>query len=310
MLSFHSATTGQLAALADQAIHDVLLRGGIRSAPPTGEVSAVKSVVLDGFDEIARQWGPELRKVGYRLELTSVFTHCRPHVIHPSGVCELADLLVVADECTIGGRVLDRRAVLVQAKTLKGPKIKLSTKEKVQFDLLFGWPSFTFKDSGYDSRARDFHDPHASADPHLSGEYGAIDLRKVPRTWVQQLTQNPYDFKADVHLGTYLAKMIVGASNHGRAATAGGLDDWSFTVDELLRITAAKGITQGSATQRGNPNTIGYTSPGSAAGPPGAGSDDAPWGEGPISIVHARALLDREGPSPDPSKTPPDRPRD
>lgn len=40
-------------------------------------------------------------------------------------------------------------------------------------------------------------------------------------------------------LGTFLAEMLDGNTPHrGRSATRNGADDWSFTIEELLRITA------------------------------------------------------------------------
>ena len=73
----------------------------------------------------------------------------------------------------------------------------------------------------------------------------------------------------------------------------GGLDDWSFTVDELLRVTAAIPITLTSGDLRGNDNFIGFMADTSNLADTGAGGGSggfegevAEWPEGPISTVH------------------------
>jgi hypothetical protein len=197
--------------------------------------------------------------------------------------------------------VRDRRATLVQAKTLKGPSIKLSKMEKVQFDLLSGWPIFKFKDAAYDARPRNFRDPKAPGDAHFSGEYGAIDLRPSPRTWTQLLTQGGYTFGGDHPLGDYLLQMTCGQFAFGREAVKGGADDWSFTVDELLKVTAAFGMTKGSPIPRGNSHTlammtgVGPSLP-DGGSPPSEEEGDEEWGEGPLSIVRIATTAFREGP--------------
>jgi hypothetical protein len=308
--------TSSLADAADAAISGVLRNGGARTPRPTGEVTAVRTMTLDGFDEIAVRWSPILKSAGYCISLRTVFCHSRPHVTfapvphpkHPGGKiprrCELADLLIVIDHIDPIQGIDDRRAVLIQAKLLKGRAIKPSGAEWVQHELL-GWlPTFTFVDASYDKRRRDFSGYPLLGSPVHSAEYGGIDLKAQPPVWRQELTQNtaPW-FNSPIALANYLAKMATGCHGCSREAARGGLDDWSFTVDELLNVTGARPITKkDSVFVRGNDNLVGFvsdTSPVSSSGDGGwigfteGGEPD--WPQGPISTVHTviRSLNDR-----------------
>ena len=295
MIILTKADAAALSSLATSAIQTALDAGGGRTVRPFDEISAVKSVLSEGFKQIESDWTPILARAGYRLDLQPVFTHSRPQVVSSAGRCELADLLVVMDESGGSGRPADRRAVLVQAKRLKDPhtRIKLDSKEYKQFDLLSGWPDFNFVEAAYDKRTRNFRTLLSPADdPHLSGEYGAIDLRPTPRTWVQQLTHLPYTFNGDHELGDYLVHMAMGTDRYGRIAVPGGADDWSFTVDELLSVTGAKEIVEGSNVMRLQPYILGMMSLDDGSPPGGGGASGAEdgdgWRDGPISIVRLR----------------------
>ena len=308
--------TSFLASAADAAIESVLTGGGARTPRPTGEVTAVRTMTLDGFDEIATRWSPILKSAGYRIDLRSVFCHSRPHVTfapvpHPklSGgktprQCELADLLIVIDHIDPVQGIDDRRAVLVQAKLLKGGKIKPSGAEWVQHELL-GWlPKFTFVDASYDTRPREFRGCPMVGRPIFSAEYGGVDLKAKPPVWRQELTQTtaPW-FKSQIPLADFLANMATGGRSCSRKAIRGGGDDWSFTVDELLRITGARPVTlKNSAVLRRNDNVVGFISDTSQSFGSGVGGriditegDEPDWPQGPISTVHTiiRSLDDR-----------------
>lgn len=265
-------------------------------------------MTLDGFDGIAADWSPILKKHGYRIDLRSVFCHSRPHVSFtrvpspfaqgpptPQGRCELADLLIVIDYVDPNTQLRDRRAVLVQAKILKGAKLRPSGREWIQHELLAWLPSFTFVDSGYDPRARDLAGMPVVGDPALTAEYGGIELKSASKGWWHWLpVKNSNRFDARIDLAAYLALMAVGANQCAREAMAGGTDDWSFTVDELLNVTAAKPIVKSKPTTlRGNDNVVGFmadTAP-HLASVGGGGGDEVPegdvpdWPEGPISTV-------------------------
>lgn len=295
-----------LQAAADAAIVQILAHGGARTRKPSGEVSAVRTMTLDGFDEIAAGWSPILRSHGFRIDLHATFCHSRPHVTfpqvpHPNYArppatrrCELADLLVVIDHLDPARSIDDRRAVLIQAKMLKKGSLAPSGTEWIQHELLCWLPAFTFVDTGYDPRSRSLNGTPLVGSPDHSAEYGGIDLSASPPVWRNWLTDTaaPW-FKADISLAHYLAGMAVGDAHCSREAVRGGGDDWSFTVDELLRVTALRPITRKSGVLRGNDNVVGFIVDTSSLPGPGDGGGDysiegdaADWPEGSISTVH------------------------
>jgi hypothetical protein len=295
-----------LAKAADSAIINVLSHGGARASKPSGEVSAVRALILDGFDEIAAAWSPALKAYGLRISLRAVFCHSRPHVTFPQVPhpkygkppavrrCELADLLIVVDHIDPTKKIDDRRVVLVQAKILKGGSLVLSGSEWIQHELL-GWlPPFNFIDPAYHPRSRNLKRTPTIGSPGYTAEYGGIDLNTSPPAWHQWLTATttPW-FTSAAPLATYLAGMVTGITCYGRDAVRNGPDDWSFTVDELLRVTAARPITRKSGVLRGNDNVarfIADTSPqviSYVGGGDGYIEGDVPgWPEGPLSTVH------------------------
>lgn len=296
-----------LANAAYPVIAKVLGHGGAQTARPTGEVSAVCTMTLDGFDEITAAWSPILKSSGFTLDLHAVFCHSRPHVSfapvpHPQlggnpnpRKCELADLLIVMDHVDPHNNIDERRAVLVQAKMLKANKLQLSGREWIQHELLAWRQAFTFVDQRYDPRTRDLNSSAVGA-PLYTAEYGGIDLKSSPPQWQHEFTQTikPW-FGGSVPLAGYLAQMATGSLSCGREAVRGGSDDWSFTVDELLRITAALPISKSVGSSRGNSHVIGLmVEPDVEGGTDGGdggdhiAADSIEWPEGPISTVHLR----------------------
>ena len=299
----------QLALAAHAGFQQALASGGPRSGGrPGDEVAAVKAIVLDGFAEAAAEWTRLLGPYGYRLELRPVFVHSRPHVAFTKtdgtpGRCELADLLVVIDFQPSGDGRPDRRAVLIQGKVAKKGRIRLYGKEWVQFELLSRWPRFTFATPGYDPRARNLTGPATPGSHILTGEYGAIHLAAALPHWTQLMVTPPKGFIGDCDFGQFLATMAFGAGMCGREADAGGADDWSFTVDELLRVTGALPIVKSASHLRGQTYGAGFlqmlefssaaslSSPAAAASSEGGGDEpppedgDEPWPDGPMSTV-------------------------
>ncbi|WP_210241458.1 hypothetical protein, partial [Mesorhizobium sp. B1-1-7] len=55
-----SSVERQLAAAAQLEVERVLASGGLRTSRPTGEVGAVRTITLDGVDEVANVWAPIL----------------------------------------------------------------------------------------------------------------------------------------------------------------------------------------------------------------------------------------------------------
>lgn len=291
------------AKLADLVTAKVLAYGGTQTGKPTGEVSAVETLTRDGFSEIAEAWDPLIADMGYAVDLHAVFVHSRPQVRWTRldgsrGRCELADLLLVVDHKGPGTQK-ERRAVLIQAKLLKGGEIKLRGKEWNQYELLSEWPTFDFVTPGYAPAARDFLDESVCENAQNSGEYGGIDLKARPPLCVQEMVAPPKTTGGRISLGQLLVGMTRGSDAMGREAHIGGADAWSSTVDELLGVTAALPITIASAVRRGHSHSLGMlvaqASYGqmpslSAAGarrggPPSKFAEDDDDPGGPISIV-------------------------
>lgn len=319
-----SSLAVDLSRAAEPVIAKVLAQGGARSGKPSGEVSAVRTMTLDGFDEIAAAWSPIVKAHGYCIDLRAVFCHSSPQVTfkpvphpnYPSGndprQCELADLLIVIDHVDRLKNVDDRRAVLVQAKILKDGAVKPRGHEWVQHELLAWLAACKFVDHAYDPRIRKLDRMPLIGFPAQTAEYGGLDLNSSPPEWRHELTQTtaPW-FHSPVSLAAYLALMATGESSCGRDAVRGGADDWSFTVDELLRVTAARPITRRCGVARGNDNVVcfiadtssltssananveaAYGGRGRSSNGDDNGGEDfldgttPEWPEGPISSVH------------------------
>jgi hypothetical protein len=119
----------------------------------------------------------------------------------------------------------------------------------------------------------------------------------MPRNWTFWIPAAPDDLTAPLALGTWLARMAAGLSMTGRMAEPHGTDDWSATVEELLRVTGSLPIVKSDdSILRKNPNVVGrvadmasYLSVPtglSAAGGPLKPEMEDYWPEGPISTVH------------------------
>ncbi|MBX7492030.1 hypothetical protein K3163_02270 [Qipengyuania sp. 1NDW9] len=185
--------------------------------------------------------------------------------------------------------LVDRRAALVQAKLLKRGAVRPSGREWLQHELLAWLPSFEFVDAAYDRRSRDLA-AGLVGDPAFTAEYGSIELSTA--NWLQWLPQTSRPcFTGQIDLGTYLAKMATGDRSCSREAILGGSDDWSYTVDELLRVTAAKPIVKADPTTlRGNRVSVEFMADATTIKDGGGGGDasdlDEEWRKGPISTVH------------------------
>jgi hypothetical protein len=322
MLSLAASTVVALGKSADIEICQVLAHGGAICAPPKAEVAAVATVTLDAVPAIARAWKPVLSPLGYSVRITGVFCHSTPKVTFTSTgphTCELGDLLVVVDEMAgvfPNWAIQDRRAVLVQAKVAKSRQMSIHGSALHQLDLYRNWHSFTVATKGYDARPRDFTASLQPGHAHESGRYGGIDLG-TPKDWMQVLpVASPMSLSGGVLLGQFMAEML-GASS-GREAIAGGADDWSFTVDELLRVTAVAAFTHvpslgpGKSHGRGQSAFVLFGAPFGDIGqeiawlddeeeeadnelavvfapdgpPPPRGFGDEPRPEGPVSTIH------------------------
>jgi len=232
---------------------------------------------------IASAWKPILNRAGYSVSLMGVFTHQTPRAsfVDSAGIlrqCELADLLVVADDLTSGSQG-QRWATLIQAKMAKpsGGQSLTAQGDLTQLDLLSNWPDFSLP-AGFAPGLRDFGTctlPGVALD---CGRYGPIDRQPNP-AWHQEAPAAAMPAGGD-QLGIFLANMIEqGQVGYGREAT-GLADDWSRTVDELTRVTAGLAFTYAAGLKgshpRGNTAVAFFVDTGEFRGPQGWWSGEPP----------------------------------
>lgn len=270
-----------LAADAHPIARAYLRSGAPGQATPSIEADYVAAIVIGAIGPIAITWGSRLRPAGISLTLQAVFCHGTPQVTfqptgkhkYPTktinrvvkGQCELADLLLVIDDTTGDPnqkKIAARRAALIQAKKLKSAtstRVALSGNELAQLDLLENWPAFEFASPGYTSGSRDFVAGAAPGVPATSGSYGVIDQYQVPPDWDQVPPAPPIQIPG-VEFGTFLAGLADGgAAASGRAATPGGTDHWSSTIDELLSKTGVASLNLKSFHALPNPPARGIS---------------------------------------------------
>lgn len=254
-----------LEAAADEALVPILQNGAtcFGQTPPSGEVGFVAAVVLGGVPAIADAWRPILAEAGFRLAMHGVFCHQVPKVSFMNAAgetksCELADLLIVIDDLTLG-RPNKRWASLIQAKMAQssGGTTIATPNDVTQLDLFMNWPEFELQ-AGYQKGLRNFSNcPHPGVVTDC-GWYGLITNSSGLAVWRQQRPQKimPPD---GTKLGTFIANMLkMNQTDFGREAT-GNKDDWSRTVEELMNLTYAKFFNYASGFGKGNPQKRGYT---------------------------------------------------
>lgn len=76
-----SSLMSVLAAVADPVVAKVLTRGGARTGKPSGEVTAVRTMTLDGFDEIAAVWSTTLKALDYHQFTRSFLPFAPPRYL-------------------------------------------------------------------------------------------------------------------------------------------------------------------------------------------------------------------------------------
>lgn len=317
-----SHLTATLAAAADTEIDQALRHGAPGQNSPTGEVGYVAAVVLKAVPDIAQAWRPILRPHGFSVRMTGVFCHQSPQAsfIDASGIpqrCELADLLVVAEDLTAGSAG-KRWATLIQAKIANagGGATLSASRDLTQLDLMTRWPLLTLP-TAYSKGARDFSTCSYTGVTIECGRYGLIETG-ASLDWRQQAPAKSMPAGGDT-LGSFLANLIeTGQRGYGREATGTG-DDWSRTVDELIRVTGAQAFSYAAGfagrRQRGHSGVAYVTAPGSFPWPhpynwfghggdvslPNGGRpdgpedfDDRPEGEG-ISLLRIGVTRTDEG---------------
>lgn len=266
-----SAGTQFALANASQSAIDAALLGG---APgplhgPRTEPGYVAAICLHAVPNMARAWRSILAPTGVSVAMRSVFCHASPQVkfkgaVRSASQCELADLLVVVEDCTSG----DRRASLVQAKMASNAKtVKLQgPSSAVQLDLYQNWYPFTFMEAAYQLSEVDFN---AGPQAGNSATFGIIDRHfkqpGTPPTWTQlSATPTPVSTLGAQSFAQFIVAMVAGSQ--GRDAPIGGSTDWCKAVDALMSITYKKlfhhRATLGpSAWPRGN-TTVAFLSKG------------------------------------------------
>lgn len=219
-------------------------------SPPTREVGYVAALVLGAVPAIATAWRTIFSTAGIQISITGVFCHSSPQVEFKDKTKgterrELADLLLVHDEMS-GTSIGARRAVLVQAKMATGVgTVSGSSVDLPQLHLYEVWPLFSIKHSAFAQHNRDFKTAQFAGKPIDDGRYGIIDATSKQPLWhlVEPKTP-PMSTSAGPEIGTFMAEMLdVSIFGRGREAKPQGTDDWSFTIDELLRITANRQFT-------------------------------------------------------------------
>ncbi|QTK81963.1 Hypothetical protein AT6N2_L1149 [Agrobacterium tumefaciens] len=259
-MHFTTSLVAQLETAANADVKAVLQ--GRSGPPPAGEVATLADLVLNGTPTIAANWQSILAPQ-HSVTFHAVFCHGSPYVDFTHGgasrACELADLLLVMDYFDSTGST--RQAALVQAKLVLGGQIAISGPgPTTQLVLYQNWPSFTFQSAAYSQHSRNFWTAlSAAAD---AGRYGGIDLTLQAEEWrqIDPSTQPPFVSAHGVELGAFLARLADGQSGVGAPAThvvgkpAQTLDDWSFTVAELLDVTGQ--LTHRALTRAGGPGAI------------------------------------------------------
>ncbi|MBY5401045.1 hypothetical protein [Rhizobium leguminosarum] len=233
---------GKLVASADAAIGQSLSNGapGSVKAPRT-EPGLVAAVVVEAVPAMARAWRSHLQPLGLAVEISAVFTHQSPKVRFTSsanvtGICELADMLVVIDDL----RTKIRTAALVQAKmAAQRGWVKIGGyQNKLQLNLFQNWPPFDFEEKVYNLQQVDFQKSGGAAG---SGVYGIIDRHwltapRVPNWKQLDPSVVPGATAAAPTLGEFIVLML--GNKAGRDATLGQYpSDWARTVEALLKVT-------------------------------------------------------------------------
>lgn len=244
---------------AEDAIRLALRNGAPGQPKPTDEPSFVASVVLGAVPDIAARWSKHLKPAGIGLDVTGLLCHGTPKVdfsaagrpwSQPTVCRELGDLLVVHDHLSPGKS--SRTAVLVQAKKSSSGVVRRP--DQHQLHLYVSWPVFQSTFSTFPAGQRDFSNATSCGQMVDCGRYGIIHTRSPGGAdwFVVPPAAPPLNVQAGITLGSYMTRMLdATAIGFGRRATQGGSDDWSKTVDDLLRITHPMSFTHTFGPLRG-----------------------------------------------------------
>ena len=241
-----AALVPTLEADADYAIDYALTNGlpTLGMGPPTTEPAFVAAFVLGAVPDIAARWRPHLSLLGVQIRVTGVFVHGAPKVSFKDAFgnpqsCELADLLLVLDDKT-NGQLVDRQAVLVQAKMAPGGTTTLRRSgDLVQYHLMSNWPQFQFNSQSFGPHDRDFSTCRHTGATVDCGRYGLIDDSPATPQWRQHAPAVSFAAPA-LTLGAFMADMAGPKYPTSGRPALGSADDWSDTVEELMQVTSAR----------------------------------------------------------------------
>jgi hypothetical protein len=261
------AQLSQQARLVFDIVHYDLIQHW-RHPLPLREEHHVYNATTLGVDLLRLTWQPLLTKAGVSLKISGVFCHQTPKASfhfntgHPNPDIkrELADLLIVHDHTS--DKLISRKALLIQTKM--GP-VKNNIGNPAQQYLYEYWPRFTLSTkAGYLLGDRKLN-PN-----NFGSSVCFISKNLFSSSW---LIANPWPHGSPkpIHIGHFLAQMVFGKRGFGRTAdpmsplpTSLPLNrprnlHWSITIQELMDITANKGMSKsykkllpGRTTNRGN----------------------------------------------------------
>ena len=219
---------------------------GTMKRPPSAEIDFVASLVENGAPFLESEWQKVLSPNKIAIRVAGVFCHQSPMVDIkgmppypvPTRRCELADLLVLHSHSRSTGKVF-WRGVLMQTKLHSRQNV---VPDEPQLWLYERWPSFAIAAPYFHRWQRDFDQDQRSGMFALVSNNG----------WYVQRASNSLSAQAigSLDFGEFLVEMLYDmdpaqagrSSMHGRQVYQNSKKDWSPTIWELVKITAAKAL--------------------------------------------------------------------
>jgi len=227
-----------------------------RSRRRTREEDHVATLVTDGIPFLTECWVPLLKPKQIGLRLSGVFCHGHPQVKFgsPSIQVELADLLVVHQHTQ--GKRASARAILLQAK-MSADSTHLLPSSDAQLQLFSDWPPFEFVTGGLTPGIRNLNESGRGSRYAL-----ILDRPNFPEDirWADQCpwaaSPATQRLTANRSLARLLGEMLLG--KEGRPFRLGTpKDDWSKTIQELLKVTGRKTYKRANISRGDTPRLAG-----------------------------------------------------
>jgi len=211
------------------------LKGQTGMPAPLNAREALGATVCTALPASADAWRSVLRPIGLIPHITGSFSFGAPLAEYREGSavrrCPIGDLMLVVDDLT--GCAPDRRAVLLRSRLAPADESRLDT---AQARLYAQWPPFRFVGDAFASRERDFK-RSADCSAASAGCLAEVDLSFARLGWRVSDPMGGDGASVCGGIGALVAEMAQGL--RGRRADPRGQDDWSVTIEELLRRTAA-----------------------------------------------------------------------